>query len=175
MRSQSIGTRMGRVDDANWIYLLDVVNCGRSFERVCRMNAYTCPDTGGPYRHRRARYFGAYAEKKVGMIFEIRAVVEIWRNATGAKIKWSNVETEKSGLIEEAKRVFHSIPHLAEEIKQHGIQVFLLDNGSKTNFIKSTPGGMFSSKHYFENIAKGCADSTGLAARLNNKTWEQFP
>jgi predicted peroxiredoxin len=138
------------------------------------MSAYTCPDKGGAYAHRRARYFGAYANKKVGMIFEIKAVVEIWRNGNGAKIKWSNVETDKSILIDEAKTVFRSIPHLAEEIKQHGIQVFLLENGSKTNFIKSTAGGMFGSKRYFENIARGCADSAELATTLNNKTWEQF-
>ena len=161
-------------DDANWVYHLDVVNCGRSFERVCRMNAYTCPDTGGPYSHRRAKYFGAYANKKVGMIFEIKAVVEIWRNASGTKVKWNNVETEKSVLIEEAKTLFRTLPHLAEEIKGHGIQVFLLENGVKTNFIKSTPGGMFGSRLYFKNIAKGCADSAELAAMLNNQPWDAF-
>jgi hypothetical protein len=165
---------MDKFEQADWIYLLDVVNCGKSFDRVCRMNAYTCPDTGSAYSHHRAKYFGAYAEKKVGMIFEVKAVVEIWRNENGVKIKWNNSEIEKPVLIEEAKRVIRSLPHLSEEIKKHGIQVFLLENGVKTNFIKPTAGGMFGSKIYFEKIAKGCANSEELATKLNNKTWEQF-
>ncbi len=138
------------------------------------MNAYTCPDTGGAYSHRRAKYFGAYANKKVGMIFEIKAVVEIWKDAGGVKIKWSNVDTDKAILIDEAKKVFRSIPHLNEEIKKHGLQVFLLENGVETNFIKSTAGGMFGSKLYFENVGKGCEGSAELAAELNNKTWENY-
>ena len=38
---------------------------------------YACPDTGGAYTHKRARYFGAYEDKTVSWLFEIRAVVAV--------------------------------------------------------------------------------------------------
>lgn len=55
---------VNRNDAANWVYLLDVVNCAGSIKRV-EKGAYTCPDEGRAYKHRRAKYFGAYADKKV--------------------------------------------------------------------------------------------------------------
>jgi negative regulator of replication initiation len=59
-----------------WKYLLDVVNCAGSLQEI-QSNVYICPDTGGSYSHRRAKYLGSYAHKQVDKIFEIKAVVSI--------------------------------------------------------------------------------------------------
>ena len=54
----------GVTDPFYWEHLLDVVNCSRSMGRIGK-GVYTCPDTGGNYMHRRAKYLGAYQDKSV--------------------------------------------------------------------------------------------------------------
>ena len=72
-----------------WKYLLDVVSCSGTLEEI-EQGVYMCPDTGGAYSHRRAKYFGPYSNKKVSDIFEISAIVVIEKNLGDAKIKWRN-------------------------------------------------------------------------------------
>lgn len=66
------------------------------------------------------------------------------------------------------------LTHLTEEIKRHAIQVCLLEKGTNGNLYKATSGGILGSQLYFDDIAKGCNNSEELAARLNNKSWDEF-
>ncbi len=158
-----------------WKYLLDVVNCAGTKDEI-RENVYMCPDTGGAYSHRKAKYFGAYAAKKVYKIFEIKAVVVIGIiNSDDNKVVWRKPEISKESedsLIVEAKN--QVLRFRAKEHGNNGIQVFLLENGAETKFIKDTSGGMMQSKKYFWDIAKDCNTSLELAKKLNNKNWGDF-
>jgi len=78
-----------------WKYLLDVVNCA-SMSHEVDAGAYICPNTGGAYSHRRARWFGMYGNKCVSRIYHIDAVVAL--SSEGEVVKWSNVSTDEADL-----------------------------------------------------------------------------
>jgi hypothetical protein len=61
----------------DWTTTLDVVNCAKYADDVIRNEAYVCPPKGNAFQHRRSRYFGLYRNKKVEMISEIDAVIDI--------------------------------------------------------------------------------------------------
>jgi len=156
-----------------WKYLLDVVSCSGTLEEI-KQGVYMCPDTGGAYSHRRAKYFGAYASKKVADIFEIKAIVVIEKNLSDVKIKWKNQSVKDDTLIEQAKQKLQTWQWRIDENKSVPLQVFLLDNREETNFIKETSGGMLQSKKYFWDIAVDCKSSKELADKLRNKTWGNY-
>jgi hypothetical protein len=165
---------MTKIDDPfYWENLLEVVNCSLSMRRVSK-GAYTCPDSGSAYTHRRAKYFGAYQDKAVSWLFEIKAVVSVERDLGSSQLRWKNVDVNNGSIIEEAREKIQTDSHLSNEIKEHGLQVFLLDKPARTNFYKSTKGGMFGSKQYFPGIAADCNSSSQLAEKLRNKRWSDF-
>lgn len=154
-----------------WKYMLDVVNCSATMHEVDE-GVYMCPDTGGAYSHRRAKYFGAYANKRIADIFEIKAIVSVEKNLQEAKIKWNNVGAKELDLLTEAKSYISK--WRVEENKFLSTQVFLLQNKEGTNFIKETSGGMFGSKKYFWDIALDCNNSADLATKLRGRNWGDF-
>lgn len=153
-----------------WKYLLDVVNCKGTLNEI-DSGVYMCPDTGSNYSHRRAKFFGAYANKGVREIFEIKAVVAIARGMKSAKIKWKNVSDDDKSLIDEAVTKLQKWDWRIKENISVPIQAFLLTNREPTNFVKSTSGGMLQSKKYFWDIALNCKTSKELALALNGKFW----
>lgn len=156
-----------------WKYLLDVVNCSGTLEEI-EQGVYMCPDTGGAYSHRRAKYFGPYSNKKVSDIFEISAIVVIEKNLGDAKIKWKNKNIKDETLIEQAKQKLQNWQWRIDENKSVPLQVFLLENRQETNFIKETSGGMLQSKKYFWDIATDCKNSQELAEKLRDKNWGDY-
>jgi len=156
-----------------WKYLLDVVSCSGTLEEI-EKGVYMCPDTGGAYSHRRAKYFGPYSSKRVSDIFEIMAIVVIEKNLGDAKIKWKNKSVKDEKLIEQAKQKLQNWQWRIDENKSVPLQVFLLDNRQETNFIKETSGGMLQSKKYFWDIATDCKNSQELAEKLRDKNWSDF-
>jgi hypothetical protein len=166
--------RSGRLP--KWKYLLDVVNCGATLDEIQR-GAYMCPDTGGPYAHRRARYFGPYSGKKVNMIYEIRAVVGIDQNLGEGKVKWKNVKDSDADLVEDALKILKgSAQWRIDENSKHPTQIFLLNEGNATDFVKDSSGGMQQSKKYFWDIASvlQAHNSAELAYKLNGRRWSEF-
>ncbi len=158
-----------------WKYLLDVVNCSGTMNEV-RKDVYMCPDQGGAYSHRRAKYFGPYKSKEVGTIYEIRAIVIIEKNLGDGKIKWNNTGEENKTLINDAKEKIQPWEWRINENKETDLQVFLLHNGFTTQFIKDTSGGMQQSKKYFWDIAKkvNAENSEQLASNLKNRKWSEL-
>lgn len=154
-----------------WKYLLDVVSCSGTMNEI-REGIYMCPDTGGPYRHRRAKYFGPYANKRVLQIFEIKAVVVIEKDLGEGKVKWKDTDDNNRKLIEEAKEKLQMWKWRIEENNSVPTQVFLLHKCEQTNFLKVSSGGMMQSKKYFWDIATDCKNSKQLADKLRDKTWE---
>ncbi|NPU90255.1 MAG: hypothetical protein HPY87_10335 [Fervidobacterium sp.] len=163
--------RNGRLP--KWKYLLDVVSCSGTLAEI-EQGVYMCPDTGGAYSHRRAKYFGPYSSKKVADIFEINAIVVIEKNLGEAKIKWKNKNIKDETLIEQARQKLQNWQWRIDENKSVPLQVFLLDNRQKTNFVKETSGGMLQSKKYFWDIATDCKNSQELAEKLRDKNWGDY-
>ena len=157
-----------------WMYLLDVVNCASLIGDITEDNVYMCPDTGGAYAHRRAKYFGPYKNKKIKEVRLIEAVISVSVNQTEAAVKWNNSERTEEDLKKSAVQEIQKKEWRVNENSKKPYQVFLLGEPFKTNFYKSTKGGLQGSKKYFHDIARDCKTTGELARKLNDKSWESF-
>jgi hypothetical protein len=159
-----------------WRYLLDVVNCGGTQNEI-HLGGYLCPNTGGPYSHRRAKYLGTYYGKRVNTIHEIRALVTVGIDQKPGQVLWSNSEETEECLTGEALTILNKCEQWRlDENKSKEIQVFLLKQGYPTNFEKKDAGGMMQSKKYFWNIAQilQVENAEALAEKLNGRNWDEF-
>jgi hypothetical protein len=156
-----------------WKGLLDVVSCKSTLNEISA-GAYMCPDTGGAYSHRRAKFFGPYARKRVAAIHEIRALVVVGIKQEDCSVRWKNVAEPDSTLKEQALATIPKWDYRIKENAETPLQVFLLGPGHETDFRKSTSGGMWQSKKYFWNIAEDCKTADELASKLRGKTWEEY-
>lgn len=151
-----------------WKYLLDVVNCATMSHEV-EAGAYMCPDTGGAYSHRRAKWFGMYGQKRVSRIYHIDAVVSL--TAEDGYVKWKNIEESEDMLLGRARTHISHEQWRVDRLAEEATQVFLLSDGVDTNFIKSSSGGMIGSKKYFWGAALPGDTTAILAERLDGQTW----
>ena len=155
---------------STWKDTLDVVNCADSIAQI-KEGVYLSPDTKGPYSHKRAKFFGAYKDKAVKYISHIDAVVSVVSN-DDSRVKWNNTDTADKDLIDTAKNFVQQ--YCASWDLSTPIQVFLLRDTIEVNFIKSTKGGLFGSKLYFDGIAKGCENTSDLKEKIDGKSWSDF-
>lgn len=150
----------------DWRNILDVINCRDTKEEIDR-EFYLCPNIK-IYSHRRAKYFGAYWDKNVNYIAEIKAKIIL--NGKQLKIAWNNTQQSEEEIILLAKeRLELCADWRKEELANNEMQMFLLDKLKQLEFRKETRGGMFSSNRYFTVKAKNINE---LFNELNNKTWE---
>ena len=156
-----------------WKSLLDVTNCKASLNEI-EAGAYMCPDSGGAYSHRRARFFGAYAWKKVASIHEIRGLVAVGVKQQDCHVRWKNISEPDTPLKAQAVGMIRRWDYRVRENADTPLQVFLLGPGHETDFVKSTSGGMWQSKKYFWEIAQDCRSAQELADKLRGRTWEEF-
>lgn len=156
-----------------WKYLLDVVNCAGTLHEV-EKGCYMCPDSGGAYRHRRAKYFGPYASKQVSAIHEILAVVIVDQNQSDARIAWNNSSQKPDELKHRALNFVRMWDWRVKENSEVPLQVFILDSGIPTSFVKDSPGGMLQSKKYFWDIARDSKNGAELASKLASRRWSEF-
>ncbi len=156
-----------------WMHTLNVVNCATSWQNIVDSACYCCPDTGRTYSHKRTRYFGTYKDKCVQYIYEIDAVVSVSENGTNATIKWCNADNQdEKAICNKAKETVKKYCH--EENKIKPMQVFILGERREVNFKKDSTGGMWGTKLYFKNIAKGCKGIDDFAELLKDKTWSDL-
>ena len=152
----------------SWRYRLDVVNCKGSFDSVLQYKIYTCPAQGGSYNHRRSLYFGTYRNKCVEQIAQIEAVVDL-ESEDEAIVVWRNDNRTEKELVE-----------IAIERRQklgdfwYPVRIFVLGDMYPTNFVKASSGGMFVSKQYFDIAKLKVSSAEDLAAKLREKTWENY-
>jgi len=152
----------------NWKNMLDVVNCSGSYAEFVNHGVYLCPTRGGAYSHKRCRYFGAYKNKEVNFVSEIRAVVDVEQHGDGF-VNWSNAECSQEELIAEASKV---VAGLRPETPS--LRVFLLGERHATNFVKDTKGGMQQSKLYFDISTLDVNSAKDLAKKIENKSWSEL-
>lgn len=159
----------------DWMTRLDVVNCGVYYPEL-DLGFYICPsgNDNPAYSHRRARIFGAYNDKQVSLLFNIKAVVTVPQNVNNkshAIIQWKNDPTAQDEQIKkDAVNIIKT--HRSQEHQIHDLQVFLLDNKQNTSFRKDTAGGMYASKQYF--TIDSAITIEELAQLLNGKTWNEY-
>jgi hypothetical protein len=158
-----------------WESTLDVVNCASSMDEA-KKGFYSCPDSKGAYNHKRTKYFAPYKNKKVESIFEIDAVLILnYNNGIVVEtIKYNNSKYSQKELEDRALGLIQEFPHRIKELQRYPLQVFLLSNEEKTDFIKDSKGGLFGSKKYFDDIAKDVKNSKELADKLKGKVWSEF-
>lgn len=153
----------------DWKTKLDVVNCGKYPEEVTSSNAYYGLTSGGAYSHKRCKYFGMYRNKRVEKIAEIEAVVDVG-NDEKAEVLWKN----KSIKDEELKERAIALKNIYRSGVDVGIKVILLGELYDTDFIKTTKGGMFSHKLYFDVSDLQAENAEQLAEMLKGKKWEEL-
>jgi hypothetical protein len=151
-----------------WKHLLDVVNCAGIPDDITVGNVYLCPATGGAYRHARCKYFGMYRNKRVEKISIIEAVVDL-EDETKHTVNWRNDSAEARELVSRARAVLHE-----RRPGEYPTRVFLLGDLFDTDFRKDTPGGMLSSKQYFNVSSLNVDDAKTLAERLRGRTWTEL-
>lgn len=150
----------------DWQNILDVINCRGTKEEIDK-GFYLCPNIK-TYSHRRAKYFGAYWDKNVNYIAEIKAKIIL--NGKQLKIAWNNTQQAEEEIILLAKEKLELCADWRkEELANSEMQMFLFGNLKQLDYRKKTRGGMFSSKRYFTVKAKNINE---LFNELNNKTWE---
>lgn len=153
----------------SWRELLDVVNCAGLPEDITEGGVYMCPAEGGAYTHGRSRYFGMYRKKSVEIVSEIQAVVDVDLEGDVATLKWKNVEGKDEDFKERAKsKVIERRPD------EGPLRVFLLGPLFETAFRKDSPGGMQSSKRYFNIASSEAQNAEELAQRLSGRVWSEF-
>ncbi|MCT7972040.1 hypothetical protein [Laspinema olomoucense] len=152
----------------SWKYHLDVVNCRVSFDDVLQHQIYVCPATDGSYNHRRSLYFGMYRNKRVEQIAKIEAVVDLESEETSS-IKWKNIDKFDLELVEMARSRRSQIDN-----SWYPARVFILADLHSTDFVKTSPGGMQSSKQYFDISQVNVIDAEDLARKLMGKNWENY-
>lgn len=163
----------------DWKYKLDVCNCSRALPDQEDHHVYICPASGGPYKHRRCRYFGAYKNRAAQYIAEIAGIVdfEVGDEPDGV-VLWNNrpdLYTNDELIVEAQAR-----KEVARPDTDYSTRVFVLEDLTKTNFIKESGPPMRGSKQYFD--MRECFDvrelnansAEELARALDGKKWKNF-
>lgn len=162
----------GYLDEENslptWKNWLDVINCSINQDSILDNKIYFCPASGGQYRHTRCKYFGMYSNKKVERVADIIAVVDL-NSPIDSEILWNN-SNEKDDQIKVLSRVRVANYHPLN----YPLRVFILGDLFKTNFVKTSKGGLWGSKMYFDISELNVKNSEELANELNNITWDDF-
>lgn len=152
----------------SWKYRLDVVNCARYFDSVLLHKIYTCPTKGTARQHQRSLYFGTYRIKRVEQIARIEAVVDL-ESKVASTLVWKNNDQLNLDLQKIASDRYEQTGE-----DWYPIRVFVLGDFFSTDFRKATSGGMQGAKKYFDIKNLKVNDAQDLAAKLNNRTWDNF-
>ncbi|MDO7877740.1 hypothetical protein Q5H93_23590 [Hymenobacter sp. ASUV-10] len=169
----------GKINRTNWLNQLDVVNCGEFHRPQVDNEVYACPAKGGAYSHKRCEFLGMYWGKSVHRVGRILGIVDVHPlNAALDRVCWNNADPatmDNPALIDEArKRLQACFPKEKKEFHQTPHRVFVLDELTETDFRKTSPGGMFTSKMYFDVDRYQPTSTANLAATLQTKTWAEY-
>lgn len=153
----------------SWREWLDVVNCATLPEDITEGGVYMCPAEGGAYTHSRSRFFGMYRNKTVEIVAEIQAIVDVDLEGDASSLKWKNIEGKDGEFRERAKST------VSQRRPAEGpTRVFLLGPLFETAFRKDSPGGMQSSKRYFNIASLKAQNAEELAQHLKGRVWSEF-
>jgi hypothetical protein len=86
-----------------------------------------------------------------------------------AAIVWRNDSRTEQELVEIAIERRQKIGD-----SWYPVRIFVLGDMYSTNFVKASSGGMFVSKQYFDIAKLKVSSAEDLAAKLKEKTWENY-
>jgi hypothetical protein len=120
-----------------------------------------------------------YWDKAVKQVGRIRGVVDIDPTGKDEPKIWFNNEDPSvlndADLIDAAKKRLEAcFPVNDKEFHKTRHRVFVLDELTETDFRKTSPGGMFTSKMYFDVDRYQPSSTAHLAATLQTKTWAEY-
>ena len=169
----------GKLNRTNWLNQLDVVNCGEFHKAQVDNEVYACPAKGGAYSHKRCEFLGMYWGKSVNRVGRIAGIVDVHPlNSALDRVCWNNADPavmSNTALMEEArKRLEACFPKKTKDSHLTPHRVFVLDELTKTDFRKTSPGGMFTSKIYFDVDPYQPTSTASLADTLKTKTWAEY-
>ena len=158
---------MGLMPRSN--HILRAMACGQSYELNVKHKFYFDLATRG---HSKFNYLGIYRWKSVRQIGIVENIVEADLNDNNELIVKNSMEPV---TVEQNLRLIEAIKDTISkgwEVAQ-GHKFFLLKNLLKTDFKKTSPGGIFRVRYfnvedYLENIPD---DINVLAEELKDKTW----
>jgi hypothetical protein len=158
----------------NWKNLLDIIPCRPETLAINKaLRVYACPNTGGPYYHRQAKYIGFYHDRNIDNIALIDAVLNIKAPGRSAwEIQYPNNDEDPEALKDRAEAVLDSPDFYGNNDLSagRGILLFLLsDLRENINFRKTSPGGIAGRRYMPIEGLKGLDD---LTQRIQGKTWE---
>ena len=172
----------------NWKYLLDVVPITTTEEELDK-GFYICPNTGGAYSHRKAKFFGTYRYKKIDTIYEVLARVVVKKGYEENEIFIiGGKDNKRSEYENKAVSIIKSIESRILELEslEEGLQVFILNLKTKKenlNFQKISPNGLQGKKYFFE-IARNYKNKFAqiksingieeLYEKLKDRNWDDF-
>lgn len=159
----------------SWKHTIDIIPCGATQNEV-NQRLYICPATSGAYNHSRAKFFGAYWDKRINFIAEIQGVVVAQKGENGSVefiTQWSNIdnsdEATKMCLENEAKKRFDSVEQWRkDELNNTNLRIFVLGDLEKVNIEKKSKGGIRSKIYWYDINSETVQD---LKSELNNREW----
>ena len=173
--------------DSEWKNRLEVIPCGEAHdlyykdEKSKKECVYSCPAPKGQYKHKRAAYFGRYANKKIDFIYEIDCVVVVTKDESEniqiddsyGDYNYYNKDISKDQVLKRAREYFEEFIGRKDELDAWR-QLFLLSSGEKADFIKESEGGLQSKKYFdiIKDLKINIKSSKELAEQLNGMKWQ---
>jgi len=161
----------------NWEYRLTVVNTAGTLEEFLN-GYYITPNTGSAYSHQRAKFFGAYKDRKVCCIAEVEGRVCFDSDCSNIVVDWCDENNNEITQILKDKSIDYYTNKCSDLVKEavvnKPIQIFVLKNRFETSFDKNSRGGLLGAKKYFNDIARGTTTAEELAKKLCGKNWSDF-
>jgi len=155
-----------------WKHIIDVIPCYGTIEQNEKYNCYSCPNTGGAYWHSRAKYIGFYKNKRVDVIGEIDAILNIKSSKQEDwEIRWNNTNKPENELLSRARNILENDDYYGiRDLKEgKGILLFLISNFKKDiNWVKETSGGIMGRRYFRFSEIKDIDD---LTDQIKDKTW----
>ncbi len=159
---------MGLMPKSN--HVLRAMACGQSFDLNVKHQFYFDLASRG---YSNFNYLGVYKWKSVRYIGKVENMIEAdWDETNGIKVKNSKFDVTKAQEEKLYIAIKESIDQGWGVAKNH--RFFLLKDFCKTDFKKTSPGGIFRVRYFnLENIIETIPESTELLAeQLKSKTWE---
>ena len=149
-------------------YLMRIVPCGKSFEINKKHGIYFCPSDRGYTRH---RFVGLYTNKIVRIIWEIDSVFDVAYD--GNKLGKTLVEGRDTDEYDD--RLVSIIQDAQKECGWHisSNHRFFCGKPMETNYIKSTPYGIFGPRLVnLQEVIGNFQDASDVAEKLKDRQWE---
>lgn len=150
--------------------VLRAMACGQSYDLNVKYQFYFDLASRG---YSDFKFLGIYKWKSVRQIGFVENMIEAdWEESNGLKVKNSKYPVTKEQELKLIEAIKESIKEGWDIAKDH--RFFLLADFTKTDFKKTSPGGIFRVRYFnLEKVLESVPDDIKMIAeQLKTKTWE---